>query len=143
MSKILAIIAISLMLLAGTCKSKADSMSVFKCGRILTEKELVRLSKSSYKDYDEIDFEKLAALTALVNEMSGDSIEHEVFFREKSPKSLTMEVFGVEAPVKIENIACAIFQKKDLKLPAEQKILFHKYLDRGANSKFLIGLANK
>ena len=131
------------MLLSGTCNSGGSSQKMFKCGRILTEKELVRLSKSSYKDYGDDDFETLATLTSLVDEMSSDTIEHEVFYREKSTKSLTMEIFGVEVPLQIENIACAIFQMKDLKLPGEQKILFHKYLNGGKSSQFLIGVANK
>ncbi|GEM_PF-2622019 len=135
------VFAILSLSLAG-CVNKAPH-TTFKCGRLLSEKELVRLNKTSYKDYKTEDLELLAALTTLVNETSGDSLEHEVFFREKTASSLTMEVFGVEAPLTIEKVACSIFGRTDLKLPAEQKILFHKYLNGGTGSEFLIGLANK
>ncbi len=124
------------------CVSKA-SLSRFKCGRVLTEKELDKLSRTSYKDYQTADIAQLAVLTTLVNETVGDSLEHEVFFREKTATALTMEVFGVEAPLQIEKTACEIFNSKELNLPHNLKILFHKYLNGGASSEFLIGVANK
>ncbi len=125
-----------------SCVSKAN-LSKFKCGRVLTEKELDKLSKTSYKDYQTDDLTQLAALTTLVNKTVGDSLEHEVFFREKTATSLTMEIFGVEVPMQIEKTACEIFSKRELKLPHNLKILFHKYLNGGASSEFLIGVANK
>ncbi|MCF8244078.1 MAG: hypothetical protein K9J37_02845 [Saprospiraceae bacterium] len=134
----LALTAISM---AG-CVNKANQSS-FKCGRLLSDKELEELSKTSFKDYQAEDLAQLAELTNLVNEMVGDSLEHEVFFREKTATSLAIEIFGVEAPLQIEKTACEIFSNRELNLPKNRKILFHKYLNGGASSEFLIGVANK
>lgn len=135
------VLAFAILSLAG-CINKSNQ-STFKCGRLLSDEELVELNKTAYKDYQPEDLDKLATLTTLVNEINEESAPHEVFFREKSATSLTLEIFGVEAPLQIEKTACAIFGNKELKLPRNVNVVFHKYLNGGAESEFLIGVANK
>lgn len=85
----------------------------------------------------------MAELTTLVSKLNSDSLEYEVFYLEKSSTRLVLGVFGVDNAEQIEKTACGIFEGKDLKLPKEKWLLFHKYVNGSAGSEFLIGISNK
>ena len=143
MNQSFSILTVLVCLLMMACGTNKSGQSKYQCGRGLTSTEIGQISTSGFKGYSDEDLEILANLTTLVTQLNGDSLEYEVFFFEKASTRLVLGVFGVEKAEQIEKTACAIFERKDLKLPKEQWLLFHKYVNGNAESEFLIGISNK
>lgn len=136
-------LAFSVCLFMVACGSNKSGQAKYQCGRGLSAAEINQINPAGYKDYSDGDIRDLADLTTLVFEVNGDSLEYEVFYFEKSSSRLVVGIYGVDKAEQIEKTACAIFNSKDLKLPKEQWLLFHKYVNGYSESKFLIGMSNK
>ncbi len=143
MKQSFSILAVAGCLIFGACGTNKSGQSKYKCGRGLSATEIGQISTAGIKDYSDEDLNNLAELTTLVSKLNSDSLEYEVFYLEKSSTRLVLGVFGVDNAEQIEKTACGIFEGKDLKLPKEKWLLFHKYVNGSAGSEFLIGISNK
>ncbi|MBI5917212.1 MAG: hypothetical protein HY842_17715 [Bacteroidetes bacterium] len=115
--------------------------SKFKCGVLISESEVDKLAKNSFKNYLPQDLDLLGNFTGLVNEVNGKTSEYKVFFNAKADNLLVLDIYGIVADSSIEHTACSIFSQGDAARSREIKLLFHKYPKGGGGET--VGLKNK
>ena len=131
-----------LLILNISCADVYRSDYKFRCASQLSNRQINLYKLNSFKNYTENDLDLLADITTCIIEVNGDTSEFEIFYNQKTEKSLVLDVYWLENEEQIDSTTCRLFNTTTIKLPAQMIILFHQYKNGYEDGGIIVGLTN-
>jgi len=123
-----------------SCGQNSKSTREYKCAKQLTENEIREYQFNTFKDYTESDIDLLANITSFIIDTNPEKDSYECFFNKRKKDLLVLDVLGLENESKIDETICSLIENKEIKLPKNTIILFHKYTNGFDDGGIIVGL---
>ncbi len=118
----------------------STSTHQYKCAALLSEKEIEKYQNNTFKNYTEIDLDVLATMTTFIIDSNPEKDSYECFFNKSEKDLWVFDVLGLENEDQIDKTLCLLIKNKEIKLPKNTILLFHKYVNEFDDGGIIVGL---
>jgi len=112
----------------------------YKCATPLTKSEFYKFQYNTFNDYKDKDLDLLADITTFIIDSNPEKEAYECFFNKREKNLLVLDVLGLENEASIDKTICALIENKEIKLPKNTIILFHRYVNGFDDGGIIVAL---